>query len=187
MTSYPFKDDRCRKLYEAAYPTKHYKGFAWKESPKTLENHWTKETRGKTEKEKDELLKTCLLAGEAQTKYRIEKERSGESLHRPRGIAVWFNAGDYYSEIGSHAELKEKAASKICIVDGCSEVSDIVDKAGRHYCCHHYCYDESGRLRSNLGLVKEMRAHYKKHKEIHDLRGEAAIKFIKWAIKGVGK
>ena len=128
MTSYQFSDDRCKQLFEAAYPVKHFKGFAWRESPQTLDNHWKRATSGKTPAEKDELLKVCLLAGEAQTKYRMEQEKHGERLHRPKGIAVWFNSGSYYDDIGSHAELKEKSEAKKC-------------HCGQNWPCEKHYYD----------------------------------------------
>jgi len=140
----------------------------------------------KYEKIDDDTHKTILLAIEAQKRYRVAAAKTGEFMPDWCMPATWLNQQRWLDEVGSHAELKEKSESKICIVDGCREPVH-APRDAKQYCCHHYCYDTSGRLRSNLGLVKEMRAHYKEHKEIHDLRGEAAIKFIKWAIKGIGK
>jgi len=140
----------------------------------------------KYEKIDDDTHKTILLAIEAQKRYRVAAAKTGEFMPDWCMPATWLNQQRWLDEVGSHAELKEKAASKICIVDGCREPVH-APKDAKQYCCHHYCYDQSGRLRNDLGLVKEMRDHYKNHKEIHNLRGEAAIKFIKWAIKGIGK
>ena len=185
-TSFEFKDDRCRQLYEAAYPKGHIRGFAWRESPKTLDNAWNRDTKGKTPEDKDELLKTCLLAGEAQTKYRIEQEKAGERLCRPKGIAVWFNAGDYFAEIGSHAELKEKAHQAECAVDGCS-LPVYQPKGDKPFCIDHFSMDENGRMRDNCRLVAELRKHYEEHPEIHGLRGRDAVKLMKQAIMGMVK
>jgi len=141
----------------------------------------------KYDKLSDEDHKEVMLGIQAQLRYRVEAKRSGNPVFEGWcNSQTFINQQRWYDEIGSHSELKEKAPSKICIVDGCREPVH-APKDAKQYCCHHYCYDESGRLRSNLGLVKEMRAYYKEHKEIHNLRGEAAIKFIKWAIKGIGK
>ena len=184
MTNYQFSDGRCRQLFMAAYPVKHMKGFAWKESPKTLDNHWKRETSGKTTAEKDELLKVCLLAGEAQTKYRIAQEKAGERLFRPKGIAVWFNAGGYYDDIGSHADLTEKVESKICCIDGCQYPA-----LGSRFihCEHHYQFTKQGRLRDRLTLVPEIRKYYANHPEIRGLTGRSALDMIIRKARRIGK
>jgi len=184
MYKYQFSDTRCKQLFDAAYPVKHMKGFAWRESPKTLDNHWKRDTAGKTPAEKDELLTVCLLAGEAQTKYRMAQEKAGEKLYRPKGIAVWFNAGGYYDDIGSHAELAEKADAKICSVEGCESA---VLGSRFDVCEHHYQFSREGRLLGHLGLIKELRAHYNLHPGLHELRGADAIQFIKSKMGAIGK
>lgn len=186
MTSYTFTDDRCRKLFMAAYPVKHMVGFAWRESPKTLDNHWNRAVSGKTPEEKDEILKVCLLAGEAQSQYRMAQDKAGEKLYRPKGIAVWFNSGSQYDEISSFAALQERSAAKICIVEGCSEPVH-APKEARAYCLHHFCYDAENRLRGGLRLVPELRKYYADHPEIHNLKGLEAVKFIKCRLGELGK
>jgi len=121
MTKFPFTDDRCRKLYELARPVGDYHAFAWRESPNTLQNHWGKATKGKSESEKDELLRLCLAAGVLQSKYRIDDERRGNRLNRPKGIAPWFAAGDYYKELIGPKDEKERTIRNTCTFNGCDE------------------------------------------------------------------
>jgi hypothetical protein len=148
-----------------AYPNRKGKGAAAK----------------KYEKIDDSTHKQILLAIEAQKKYRAAAAKTGEFLPEWCMPATWLNQQRWLDEIASHAELKEKAASKICIIQGCSEPVH-AEKDAKQYCYHHYSYDERGKLRGGLILVDKLRQHYLEHPEIHELRGKAAFKFMKYAI-----
>ena len=97
MTAYEFKDKRCWRLWEAAAPKgdRHMAAFAWRESPGTLERAWAKACSGLDDDGKDKLIAACLKAGETQAAYRKTRLAAGERLPRPRGIAVWINAGGW--------------------------------------------------------------------------------------------
>lgn len=118
----------------------------------------------------------------AQRKYKAELKKTGDWDDKfwPNP-ASWLRAEGWEDEVGSHAELKEKRVEKQCIVEGCSEPIHAPTDA-RQYCYYHYSYEASGKLRGGLILVESLRKHYLEHPEIHELRGKAAFKFMKYAI-----
>lgn len=111
--AYEFEDPLCQRIWDRAGTKSQIWAFAWRESPATFENHWKKKTKKMSQEEKEELTKTIFLAATAQEKYRKD-EMKHKSLFRPKGIAVWFNSGDWGSDIGSHAELKERTQVNKC-------------------------------------------------------------------------
>jgi len=58
--------------------------------------------------------KTILLAIEAQKRYRAAAKKTGEFMPEWCMPATWLNQQRWLDEIESHAELKEKKASKVC-------------------------------------------------------------------------
>ena len=134
----------------------------------------------------DGLLKDMLLALEAQKRYRLAAKNSGEFIPDWCHPSTWLNQQRWLDEIPSHAELKERRARKECIVEGCSEPIH-AEKDAKQYCYHHYSFDSSGSLRGGLLLVEQLRTYYREHKEIHDLRGQAALKYVRYKIRQIGK
>ena len=125
--------------------------------------------------------KEVMLGIQAQLRYRVEAKKAGEFMPEWCNTQTFINQQRWYDEIGSHAELKEKRVEKECCIQGCSEpVHAPTDK--RQYCYHHYSHDSSGKLRSDLILVDSLRNHYAEHTEIHNFRGKAALKFMRYSI-----
>ena len=62
----------------------------------------------------DDLTKTMVLAVQAQIRYRAECKKTGVFCPNWKGPGPWITQKCWRDEIGSHAELKEKAAAKKC-------------------------------------------------------------------------
>lgn len=179
--AYQFKDKLCERLYYRARTKSQIWGFAWRESPKTLENHWDKHTKGMTEEEKLELLKACFLSADAQEKYRKE-EMKHKALFRPKGIAPWFSSGGWGDGIDDEGTLKEDRVFKLC---KCGKethgptFTECADCLGK---------DKNGRLKG--WEAEKMREYYKKHPEIDygklkELTPAQSIRAIKSLLAGV--
>ena len=140
--------------------------------------------RDKYEKLDDETHKRILLAIEAQGRYRHQAKRSGDFMADWCNSQTFINQERWDDEIGSTVELKEKAESRICSVEGCTEAVHAPKAAGQ-WCYHHVSYDAYNRLRPTCILVPEIRQHYQDHQELHNLRGEAALKFCRAKIRGL--
>ena len=150
-----------------AYPNRKGKGAASK----------------KYEKIDAETHKIIMLAIDAQKRYRVEAKKTGEFMPEWCMPATWLNQTRWLDEVGSVSELKEKQVHRECAVDGCK--APVHAQRAGPYCYHHYSFDASNRLRTGCVLVPEIRKHYSEHKELHDLRGEAALKFCRAKIRGV--
>jgi len=140
----------------------------------------------KYDKLTDEEHKEVMLAIQAQVRYRAAAAKTGEFVATWCNSQTFINQSRWYDEVPSHSALKERADAKLCIVQGCSEPVH-APKEARAYCLHHFCYDASNRLRGGLRLVPELREYYAKHPEIHNLRGQAAVKYIKHKLGEIGR
>jgi len=111
---FEFSDNYIYRLYEKAKPKNHYTAFAWREGAETLDKAWKRKTAKYSDKQKDDFIKMMVLAADAQEKDRIARQKAGEKLHRPKGVAVWFNAGSWADEIASTQEA-HKASLITCL------------------------------------------------------------------------
>ena len=116
MVTHEFKDKRCWQLWQAAAPKgeRHLAAFAWRESPIGLERAWAKACNGRSDDDRDLLLAQCLRAGEKQAAYRRSRLSAGERLPRPRGIAVWVNAGAWAEELEVASSSGEPVKASSC-------------------------------------------------------------------------
>jgi len=140
----------------------------------------------KYDKLTDEEHKEVILGIQAQIRYRSEAHNAREFVPEWCNSQTFINQQRWYDEIGSHAELKEKAIQRQCSIEGCSEPVH-TPKGKNQYCYRHYSFDSKGNLRDELLLVEQLRDYYRGHKEIHDLRGRQAFKYIRYKIGGIGK
>ena len=165
MSGYDFKDRRCWRLWQEAQPKgqAHYGAFAWRESPAGLERAWSKVTAGKTAEEVEALLLSCLNAAGAQTAYREAQLKAGERLPRPRGIAVWVNAGGWAEEVGS----KRVGSPDPVDVQTCRYCSDPIVHAAYGTCAFHCPIPEPDSWRETLmrAREREVKAWMAEHKE----------------------
>ena len=184
MTAYNFKHDRAARLYSAAQPKGHITAFAWREEPARLDKFWGTYTKGMSEEDQDELLKSCILAGDAQTRYRKDQQTAGDRLVRPKGIAVWFNAGGWGEEIGSHADLKQKHEGKYCSVEGCP---DLTHGPRFEYCAHHLNFTIDGKFKDVM-MAEELREFYTTHKDLPFMEDKSEVmKWVRARIVEIGK
>ena len=149
-----------------AYPNRKGKGAAAK----------------KYEKIDDETHKSILLAIEAQKRYRAAAAKTGEFMPEWCMPATWIFQQRWLDEIGSHSELKERVSRGTCSIPDCN--AEVLGSRF-HECEHHYQFDTDGRLKSSMRLVPELRNHYAQHPGIHNLRGKAAIEYVKNCIRGM--
>jgi len=133
----------------------------------------------------DDEHKKVMLAIQGQVRYRMVAEKAGEFVACWCNSQTFINQSRWYDEIPSHAALHERAAAKLCAVEGCSEPVH-APKDAKQYCLHHYSYDAENRLRGGLRLVPELRQYYASHPEIHALKGQAAVAYIKDKLAGIG-
>ena len=96
----------------------------WKESacpvcyvpPKSLIAPWAKAIEyNKTEhpdETEEDLYNKCVLAIEAQTRFRRDEQSHGQRTSQPMMLSRWLNEGGWEYEIGSHAELKQQHEEK---------------------------------------------------------------------------
>ena len=153
-----------------------YKYFPKKQARGAGEKAW--ETLNPSE----ELAKKMTLAVQAQVRY---KKQAGDfNIKFFKAPGPWITQKCWLDEIGSHAELKEKAESKICSIDGCQSAC-----LGSRFrvCEHHYQFSASGRLLGHLGLVNELRAHYGSNQSIQGMVGREALTFIRRKIGEIGR
>ena len=142
----------------------------------------------KYDKLSDDEHKQVMLAIQGQSRYRQAAAKSGEWIADWVNSQTFINQSRWYDEIPSHSALQERAAAKLCVVEGCTEpVHAPTDKLGSKYCIYHYSVDASGKLRDNMRLVPELRHHYARNVQIHDLRDQAALKYIKYKLANIGK
>ena len=130
----------------------------------------------------EELVKKMTLAVQAQVRY---KKQAGDfNLKYFKSPGPWITQKCWLDEIGSHAELKEKAAAKICCIEDCHSQT-----MGKRFpvCEHHFQFNKAGRLRGYLGLVDELRNRYASKPEIQGLRGREALTYIKRKIGDIGR
>lgn len=135
MSGYEFADRRCWRIWQAAKPKgdRHLAAFAWRESPASLERAWAKLANGKEDEALDRMLAQILTAADQQTAYRQSRINAGERLHRPRGIAVWLNAGGWAEEIGQPAGSPAREAP----TKSCKHCSDPIVHAPYGTCARH--------------------------------------------------
>lgn len=136
----------------------------------------------------DDEHKAIMLAIQAQARYRAAAANTGEFVANWCNSQTFLNQSRWYDEVPSHSALKERAAAKICCVEGCdAPIHAPSDKLGSQYCAYHYSVDASGKLREGMRLVPELRRHYAKHVEVHDLRDREALAFIQAKLGKIGK
>ena len=132
----------------------------------------------------EELAKKMTLAIQAQIRFRAIEKKNGQWQDKFwKAAGPWIRQKCWLDEIGSTVELREKAEARICSVEGCTEA--VHAPKGLPLCYHHLSYDSAGRLRSGCILVPEIRQHYQDHPELHNLRGDAALKFCRAKIRGM--
>jgi len=150
----------------------------------------------KYDKLTEEEHKEVMLGIQAQLRFRVEAKKSGEFMAEWCNSQTFINQQRWYDEIGSHAELKEKRVEKECCIQGCSEPvhapNGEIANDGGGACFYHLQFTPKGKLRAKkskadkelgrLNTVDLLRKHYAEHPEIHNLRGEAALKFMKYSI-----
>ena len=133
----------------------------------------------------DNLTQQMILAIQAQIRYRSAQRKAGDWNDKFwKAAGPWIRQKCWLDEIGSHAELKEKAESKICCIDGCQ---DPVLGSRFIHCEHHYQFTRQGRLRDRLTLVPEIRKYYANHPEIRGLTGRKALDMIIRKARRIGK
>ena len=154
---------------------KHKTAFAWREDPARLDKFWTQKTRGYTDEQKQDFLKMIWLSADAQEKDRTARQTHGERLPRPKGIAVWFNAGAWANGLESSQE-RLITAEKTC---QCGKPSHFGQRLN-NMCLP--CYNEYAK---NNGLINNLDRLRQKYKEmgIKDMtQGQCRIllnKFLK--------
>lgn len=151
MTSFDFTSEAAKKLWERASPKGHKTAFAWRESPAGVDRAVTKVIRPMNEEQIEIWLADCMLSADIQSRYRGEQIKAGESLGRPKGLAVWVNDGDWGVEIGSTGELKQKQNEKNCKCGKPVQFGGNINQCLKCYECSH----------PNIYLV-ELRDQYRK-------------------------
>lgn len=106
--------DYVQKLRELAVTKK----AGWQQSNCPVVRTTTIETQKawKSVCGKDEagLYKKCELAIEAQTRYRRDDRAANGHVPQPKMLSSWLRSGRWEEEIGSHAEIKERAKLALC-------------------------------------------------------------------------
>ncbi len=131
----------------------------------------------------DALVDKMILAVEAQIRYK--KEAGDHDIKYWKSPGPWIRQQCWDDEIGSHSALKEKAKSQLCAVEGCQE--ERFCPRGSLYCIHHHTFSVDGRVKSQDSVFQKVRQYYTEHKEVHDLRGRQAIKYIKYKLVEMAK
>lgn len=148
---------------------------AWKTAIKINKEDPDPKVRKETE---DQLYIKCILALEAQERFRRDERAAGEKPPQPVMLTVWLNNGRWGLDIGSHAELKQRVASQKCKC-GRDVMGPSFDKCDD-------CYPfEDGKMTGNM--AEEMRDYYRKHPEIAKFTREQALTFIRNKARGIGK
>lgn len=165
--TYEFKDKRCWRLWEAASPKgdRHMAAFAWRESPIGLERAWSRACNGKDADGCDKLLSACLKAASAQSAYRKSRLAFGERIPRPRGVAVWVNAGAWAEELEATGSSGEPVKNVTCQHCDAPMVHAAYRTCARHAPIHE---DDSWRemlIRSRMRELEAWREQYQKQEE----------------------
>lgn len=115
-TSYNFTTEEAKRLWNRASPkgNSHKAAFAWRESPAGVDRTVSRIIRPMTKDQAKEWIDDCMLSADIQSRYRGEQIKAGDSIGRPKGLAVWLADGDWGAEIGSTGELKQKQNAKTC-------------------------------------------------------------------------
>lgn len=154
----------------ALYPNKKGKGAARKAYEKVM-----------TGNDEAALFKDMELALEAQKRYRQEARSSGEFIAPWKHPSTWLNQECWLDEIGSHADLKQKAELAQCSMAGCE--CEVHGPRFDH-CAYHLEFDEKDHLRDVL-MAPELRKYYNDHPEIQGLKGAEAMKWMKDKIRNI--
>ena len=128
--------------------------------------------------------KSILLAIDAQKRHRQAAKKTGEFMPDWCMPATWLNQQRWLDEIPSHQDTVERTALGECSMPDCPHP---VYGQRFNLCEFHLQFDRTGHLRGEMRLVKELREHYQSHPGIHNLRGKAAVDYIKNCIREMVK
>ena len=143
-------------------------GKAWKTALRLNKEDRPKETE-------EDLYKKCILAMEAQSRFRKAERSANENVPQPIVLTRWLNNGYWGLDIGSHSELKQKVDSRKCKC-GREVIGPKFNKCDN---CHPF---DNGKLVGDM--ADEMRAFYQAHPETHKM---THIEVMGWTEKTTGK
>ena len=135
---------------------------------------------GFTKETEEKLYTKCVLAIEAQARFRREERLTAQNGRgkypvQPKMLSSWLRNGRWEEMIGSHSDLKEKIAATKCKC-GRNVIGPGFDKCDN---CEPF---ENGKLTGLL--TNEMRTFYQAHPETHTM---THIEVMRWTEKTTGK
>jgi len=133
-------------------------GKSWKTALRLNKEDRPKETE-------EDLYKKCILAMEAQSRFRKAERAANENVPQPIILTRWLNNGYWGLDIGSHSELKSKVAASKCRC-GCE-----VHGPGFTVCTEHLTRNMDGSIiekdpGSHPTVLDYMRQYHADHPDV---------------------